>query len=84
MSLKKKSNISSILLATFFFIFFVDRFRVRKGGQFYEAVFSQLVYDRNCYFDLGPIPKPKPKLDDDLGRYRNRYQNHTSKQESSF
>ena len=30
-----------------------------------------LVYDRNHYFGLGPIPKPKPKLADAFGRYRN-------------
>ena len=28
-----------------------------------------LVYDRNHYFGLGPIPKPKPKLADTFGRY---------------
>ena len=41
MSLKKKSIISSILLATFFI--FVDRFTVRKGGQFYEAVLALFI-----------------------------------------
>ena len=31
-----------------------------------------VVYDRYHYFGLGPIPKPKPKLADTFGRYRNR------------
>ena len=30
-----------------------------------------LVYDRNHYFGLGLIPKPKPKLADTFNRYRN-------------
>ena len=33
---------------------------------------------------LGPIPKPKPKLSDTFGRYRNRYRNHISKGKSSY
>ena len=33
-----------------------------------------VVYDRNHYFGLGPIPKPKPKLADTFGRYRNWYE----------
>ena len=41
-----------------------------------------LVYNRNHYFGLGPIPKPKPKLADTFGRYRNRYWNHILKGES--
>ena len=45
---------------------------------------STLVYDQNPYFGLGPIPKPKPKLADTFGRYRNRYRNHISKGESSY
>ena len=40
---------------------------------------SGLVYNRNHYFGFGPIPKPKPKLVDTFGRYRNRYPNHISK-----
>ena len=32
-----------------------------------------VVYDRNHYIGLGPIPKPKPKLADTFGRYRNQY-----------
>ena len=30
------------------------------------------MYDRNHYFGFGPMPKPKPKLVDTFGRYRNR------------
>ena len=40
------------------------------------------VYDRNRYFGLGP--KPKTKLADTFGLYRNRYRNHISKGESSY
>ena len=40
-----------------------------------------VVYDRNHYFGLGPIPKPK--LVDTFGWYHNRYRNHISKGESS-
>ena len=40
----------------------------------------RLVYDRNHYFGLGPIPKPK--LADTFGRYRNR--NYILKGESSY
>ena len=43
-----------------------------------------VVYDRNLYFGLGPIPKPKPKLTDTFGEYHNRNQNHISKGESSY
>ena len=43
--------------------------------------YSCVVY---CYFGLGPIPKSKPKLADTFGRYRNRYQIHISKGESSY
>ena len=42
------------------------------------------MYDRNHYFGLGPIPKPKPKLADTFGQYHNRYRNHISKRESSY
>ena len=45
---------------------------------------STLVYDQNPYFCLGPIPKPKPKLADTFGRYRNPYRNHISKGESRY
>ena len=31
------------------------------------------VYDRNHYFGLVPIPKPKPKLANTFSRYLNRY-----------
>ena len=41
-----------------------------------------LVYDRNHYFGFGP--KPKPKLADTFGRYRNRYRNYILKGESSY
>ena len=41
-----------------------------------------LVYDRNHYFGLGPIPKPK--LAGTFGRYRNPYCNHVSKGKSSY
>ena len=44
----------------------------------------KLVYNRNHYFGLGPIPKPKPKLADTFGRYRNWYRNHISKGKSSY
>ena len=40
-----------------------------------------VVYDRNHYFSLGPIPKPK--LADTFGRYHNRYRNYILKGESS-
>ena len=45
---------------------------------------AYLVYDRNHYFGLGLIPKPKPKLADTFGRYRNQYRNYISKGESSY
>ena len=38
---------------------------------------TSVVYDRNHYFGLGPVPKPKPKLADTYNRYRNRYQNYS-------
>ena len=41
-----------------------------------------LVYHRNHYFGLGPIPKQKPKLANTFGQYRN--QNHISKEKSSY
>ena len=44
----------------------------------------KVAYDRNHYFGFGPIPKPKPKLVDTFGRYRNRYQNQISKGKSSY
>ena len=40
------------------------------------------MYDRNHYFGFRPIPKPKPKMVDTFGRYRNRYRNHISKGKS--
>ena len=43
-----------------------------------------VVYYRNHYFGFGPIPKPKPKLADTFGRYRNRYRNYILKGESSY
>ena len=43
-----------------------------------------LVYDRNIYFGLGPLPKPKPKLADTFGRYCNQYRNHISKGGSKY
>ena len=46
--------------------------------------YSVLVYDRNHYFGLGPIPKPKPKLADTFGQYCNRYQNYILKGESIY
>ena len=45
---------------------------------------SELVYDQNHYFGLGPIPKPKPKLADTFGRYHNWYRNYILKEESSY
>ena len=41
-----------------------------------------LVYDRSHYFGLGP--KPKSKLADTFGQYRNQYGNQISKEESSY
>ena len=38
-------------------------------------LYLKLVYDRSHYFGLGPIPKPKPKLADNFGRYHNQYRN---------
>ena len=43
-----------------------------------------VVYDRNHYFGFGLILKPKPKLADTFGRYRNRYRNYILKGESSY
>ena len=39
-------------------------------------------YDRNLYFGLGPISKPKPKLANTFSQYRNRYRNHISEGKS--
>ena len=50
-------------------------------GQRHNLQF-QVVYDQNHYFGLGPIPKPK--VADTFGQYHNRYQNHISKEESSY
>ena len=33
--------------------------------------YVEIVYNRNNYFGFGSIPKPKPKLADTFGRYRN-------------
>ena len=47
----------------------------------------KLVYDRNQYIGLGPIPKPKPKLantNHTFVRYRNQYRNHISEGKSSY
>ena len=43
-----------------------------------------VVYDRNHYFGLSPIPKLNPKLADTFGRYRNRYGDYILKGESSY
>ena len=43
-----------------------------------------LVSDRNHYFGLGPIAKPKPKLAGSFSRYRNGSRNHILKWESSY
>ena len=32
---------------------------------------AYVVYNKNHYFGLGPIPKTKPKLRDTFGRYHN-------------
>ena len=37
----------------------------------YIAKYILLVYDRNHYFGLGPIQKPKPKLADTFRQYHN-------------
>ena len=50
----------------------------------FGPVVQYVVYNRNHYSGLGPIPKPNPKLADTFGRYRNRYRNHISKQKSSY
>ena len=45
--------------------------------------YVMVVYDRNHYFGLGPIPKLKPKLaDSTFGRYHNRYRNYFLKGKS--
>ena len=49
-----------------------------------HVVYRDLVYDRNHYFGLGSIQKPKPKLADTFGRYSKRYWNHILKGESSY
>ena len=54
---------------------------IRKKFNTIQVCSFKLVYDRNHYFGLGPIPKPK--LADTFGRYRNRYQNYILKGESS-
>ena len=41
-----------------------------------------VVYDRNHYFGLGPIPKPK--LADTFGRYHNRYRTYILKGEFNY
>ena len=46
------------------------------------AWYFWLVYDRNHYFGLGPIPKPK--LANTFGKYHYKYQNHISKEKSSY
>ena len=43
---------------------------------------TNLVYDRNHYFGLGP--KPKPKLAGTFDRYRKRYRSYILKGESSY
>ena len=42
------------------------------------------MYDRNHYFDLGLILKPKPKLADTFSWYHNWHRNHISKGESNY
>ena len=44
---------------------------IKEVVQVHHKEVFRLVYDRNHYFSLGPIPKPKPKLVDTFGRYRN-------------
>ena len=58
------------------FINYVRRIRV--------GFTQRLVYDRNHFFGLGPIPKSKPKNADIFGRYRNCYWSHISKGKSSY
>ena len=41
------------------------------NGNYPKSIHRDVVYDRNHYFGLGLIPKPKPKLADTFGRYRN-------------
>ena len=57
---------------------------VMSVQKFHIKHWIEVVYDRNHYFGLGPIPKPKPKLADTFGRYRNQYRNHISKGESGY
>ena len=45
---------------------------------------AHLVYDRNHYFVIGPILKPKPKLADTFDRYCTHYRNHISKGECNY
>ena len=36
--------------------------------------YTNIVYDRNHYFGLGPIPKPKPKLPDTVNNTETTFQ----------
>ena len=65
--------------------------RVYRGSHFifYNLYASWIyyisaVYNQNHYFVLGPILKPKPKLADTFGQYRNQYQNHILQGEYSY
>ena len=49
-----------------------------------RADYAHIVYDWNHYFGLGPILKPKPKLDNTFDRYHNQYQNYILQGESSY
>ena len=63
------------------------KFQTLKAGvseeidMFLALVFG-VVCDRNHYFGLGPIPKPKPTLGNTFGQYHNLYRNHISKGKS--
>ena len=62
----------------------IESFWSKKFMNPRQPNWPKLVYDRNHYFGLGPIPKPKPKLADTFGRDRNRYRNHISKRKSGY
>ena len=50
----------------------------------WRKYYLELVYNRNQYFGLGPIPRLKPKLADTFGQYCIRYLHHISNGELSY
>ena len=77
-------SVLMFIILKWFFFEVQKRFCFNKTSFIPELDLGPLVYDRNHYFGLGPIPKPKPKLADTFGRYRNRYRNYILKGESSY